>query len=141
MKAVIEIAPRGSVFKTARKQLKAAESGQRFGGDYRLSFESARALFSELTPARIDLLEALRRCGPCSVYALAKEVERNYSNVHTDVGKLEEHGLVKRTPEDAVFVPFKAVEIHLRFSSARRERTDAGRTHAAQAGCPMRSSR
>jgi predicted transcriptional regulator len=52
-------------------------------------------------------------CGPCSVYALAKEVERNYSNVHTDVGKLEEHGLVKRTPEDTVFVPFESVEIHL----------------------------
>jgi predicted transcriptional regulator len=47
------------------------------------------------------------------VYALAKEVERNYSNVHTDVSKLEEHGLVQRTPEDLIFVPFEAVEIHL----------------------------
>jgi predicted transcriptional regulator len=113
VKAVIEIAPRGSVFKTARKQLKAAESSPGYGADYLLSFESARTLFSELTPARIDLLEALRRCGPCSVYALAKEVERNYSNVHTDVAKLEEHGLVQRTPEDMVFVPFDSVEIHL----------------------------
>lgn len=116
MKAVIEIAPRGSVFKTARKQVKAAESRAGFGADYHLSFETARALFSELTPARIDLLEALRRCGPCSVYALAKEVERNYSNVHTDIGKLEEHELVKRTPEDMVFVPFESIEIHLALS-------------------------
>lgn len=83
------------------------------GADCHLSFESARILFSELTPARIDLLEALRQCGPCSVYALAKETGRNYSNVHTDVAKLEEHGLVQRTPEDAVFVPFESVEIHL----------------------------
>ena len=113
MKAVIEIAPRGSVFRTARRQVKASEAGSRYGADYHLSFESARALFSELTPSRIDLLEALRRCGPCSVYALAKEVGRNYSNIHTDIGKLEEHGLVRRTPEDAVFVPFEHVEIHL----------------------------
>lgn len=113
MKAVIEIAPRGTVFRVARKQAKAAEAGASFGADFHLSFESARALFTELTPARIDLLEALRRCGPCSVYALAKEVQRNYSNVHTDIGKLEEHGLVQRTPEDAVFVPFESVEIHL----------------------------
>lgn len=113
MKTVIEIAPRGSVFNTARKQLKAAEVNASLGADYRLSFQSARTLFSELTPARIDLLEALRQCGPCSVYALAKTVARNYSNVHTDIGKLEEHGLVRRTPEDAVFVPFEAVEIHL----------------------------
>ena len=73
----------------------------------------AKALFTELTPSRIDLLEALRRCGPCSVYALAKEVARNYLSVHTDVGKLQEHGLVKRTPENAVFVPFDSLEIRL----------------------------
>lgn len=113
MKAVIEIAPRGAAFKVARKQLKAAEASARYGANHHLSFESARALFSELTPARIDLLEALRQFGPCSVYALAKTVERNYSNVHTDIAKLEQQGLVHRTPEDAVFVPFDSVEIHL----------------------------
>lgn len=113
MKAVIEIAPRGSVFSAAREQIRAAEATPGYGADYHLSFESARALFSELTPARIDLLEALRQCGPCSVYALAKTVVRNYSNVHTDIGKLEEHGLVQRTTEDTVFVPFDSVEIHV----------------------------
>ena len=113
MKAIIEIAPRGSVFSAARNQLKVAEASPAYVSDYNLSFESAKALFTELTPARIDLLEALRRCGPCSVYALAKAVARNYSNVHTDIGKLEEHGLVKRTPDELVFVPFESVEIHL----------------------------
>ena len=113
MKAIIEIAPSGSAFSAARHQLKAAEASPAYGADYTLSFESAKALFTELTPARIDLLEALRKCGPCSVYALAKSVARNYSNVHTDAGKLEEHGLVKRTPDDLVFVPFESVEIHL----------------------------
>lgn len=92
---------------------KAAKASPDYGADHNLSFESAKALFTELTPARIDLLQALRRCGPCSVYALAKAVVRNYSNVHTDTGKLEEHGLVKRTPYDQVFVPFEQVEIHL----------------------------
>jgi hypothetical protein len=33
--------------------------------------------------------------------------------VHTDIGTLEEHQLVKRTPDDLVFVPFDEVEIHL----------------------------
>lgn len=113
MKAIIDIAPPGSVFATARKQLKAAEARPAYGADYHLSFESARALFAELTPARIDLIEVLRRHGPCSVYALAKAAGRNYSNTHADIRKLEEHGLAQRTPEDAVFVPFESVEIHL----------------------------
>jgi predicted transcriptional regulator len=33
------------------------------------------------------------------VYALAKAVPRNHSSVHTDIGKVEEHGVVQRTPE------------------------------------------
>lgn len=58
MKAIIDLAPRGSVFATAAAQLDAAESGMQ--PDYRLHFESARALFAELTPSRIELLDTLR---------------------------------------------------------------------------------
>lgn len=111
MKAVIEVAKLGAAVRTARKQLAAARKGRT--PDYHLSFESARSLFSELTPARVDLLDTLRKVGPCSVYALAKAAERNYSNVHTDVARLEELGLIERTDQDAVFVPYESVEILL----------------------------
>lgn len=111
MKAVIEVAKPGSAVRTARAQLAAARKGKT--QDYHLSFESARSLFSELTPARVDLLDTLRKVGPCSVYALAKAAERNYSNVHTDVARLEELGLIQRSDEDAVFVPYESVEILL----------------------------
>jgi len=111
MKAIVEIAKRGSAVRAARQQLAVARRGQ--APDFRLSFESARALFAELTPARLDLLDTLRRVGPCSVYGLAKAAERNYSNVHTDIARLEELGLVERTEEGAVSVPFDAVEIVL----------------------------
>jgi predicted transcriptional regulator len=109
MKAIVEVAKRGSAVRSARKQLAAARRGQ--SSDFHLSFESARTLFSELTPARVDLLDTLRRVGPCSVYALAKAAERNYSNVHSDVARLEELGLLERTGEGAVSVPFDSVEI------------------------------
>ncbi|MBS0465116.1 MAG: transcriptional regulator [Proteobacteria bacterium] len=107
MKAIIDLAPRGSAFATARKQL---ASGRRAA--YRLHFESARALFAQLTPARIELLDTLRRAGAISVYALAKAAGRNYSNVHADVVALETLGLIVRD-EAAVRVPFSAVEIRL----------------------------
>ncbi len=109
MKAIIEVAKRGAATRAARSQL--ADSRRGRAPDFRLSFESARTLFSELTPARVDLLDTLRRVGPCSVNALAKAAERNYSNVHTDVSRLEELGLVERTDEGAVHVPYDAVEI------------------------------
>jgi predicted transcriptional regulator len=109
MKAIIEVAKRGSAVRAAREQLAASRRGR--SPDFRLSFESARSLFTDLTPARVDLLDTLRRVGPCSVYALAKTAERNYSNVHSDVARLEELGLIERTEEGSVSVPYESVEI------------------------------
>lgn len=109
MKAIIELSRNGSIFRTVARQIAGARRGH--APDYRLSFESARSLFAELTPARLDLLNTLRGAGPCSVYALAKAAERNYSNVHTDVSRLEELGLIERAEDGAVSVPFESVEI------------------------------
>jgi predicted transcriptional regulator len=109
MKAIIEVAKRGAAVRNARTQLAASRRGT--VPDFKLTFESARTLFSELTPARVDLLDTLRRLGPCSVYALAKSAERNYSNVHTDVGRLEELGLIERDEEGSISVPYESVEI------------------------------
>ena len=109
MKAIIELSRKGSIFGAVAQQIAGARRGRT--PDYRLSFESARMLFSEFTPARLELLDTLRRVGPCSVYALAKAAERNYSNVHTDVARLEELGLIERGAEASVLVPYDAVEI------------------------------
>jgi predicted transcriptional regulator len=111
MKAIVEVAKRGSALRAAKRQI--AESRKGHAPDFRLSFESARMLFSELTPARVDLLDTLRRVGPCSVYALAKAADRNYSNVHTDASRLEELGLIERAEDGSVLVPYDAVEILL----------------------------
>jgi predicted transcriptional regulator len=116
MKAIIEVSRRGSVFGTAQAQVAAARAGS--VPDFCLSFESARALFAELTPARLDLLDTLRRVGPASVYALAKAAQRNYSNVHADVARLEELGLIERTGDAEVFVRFEAVEIRVPLAHA-----------------------
>ena len=62
---------------------------------------------NKLTPTLEVVLDTLRRTGPCSVYALAKAAERNYSNVHTDVSRLEELGLIERAEDGMVSVPFE----------------------------------
>lgn len=116
MKAIIEVSKKGGVFNAARAQIAEAKRGRM--PDYRLSFESARMLFSELTPARLDLLNTLRGLGPTSIYALAKAAGRNYSNVHADVGRLVELGLIERPDQDTVSVPFDAVEIRMALAQA-----------------------
>ena len=62
MKAIIELSRKGSIFGAVAQQVAGSRRGRT--PDYRLSFESARALFAELTPARLDLLDTLRRTGP-----------------------------------------------------------------------------
>lgn len=116
MKAIIEVAKAGSAARAARQQLAAYRIGT--SPDFRLSFESARSLFADLTPARVDLLDTLRRVGPCSVYALANAAARNYSNVHTDIARLEVLGLIERNEEGAVSVPYESVEIRVPFAQA-----------------------
>ena len=116
MKAIIELSRKGSIFGAVAQQVAAARRGH--APDFRLSFESARSLFAELTPARLDLLDTLRRQGLCSVYALAKAARRNYSNIHTDVKRLLELGLIVRDDNGSVFVPFSEVDIHFALQKA-----------------------
>jgi len=78
MKAIIKISARNSIFDAAMADI--ATGGNE---DFNLSFESARQLFAEIKPARLDLLGTLHKNGPCSIYALAKAAGRNYSNYRT----------------------------------------------------------
>ena len=81
--------------------------------DYRLNFASAAQLLSELPPRRLDTLREVKRAGPVSIYAVAKALSRNYSNVHADVQKLIEHGLVEKDGSGRVFVPWADVVVRV----------------------------
>jgi predicted transcriptional regulator len=111
MKAIIEVSRRGSAVRSARTPLAAIRRG--VAPKFRLSFESAGVLFADLTPARVELLDTLRRVGPCSVDALARAAKRDGSDVLGEVGRLQELGLIERTDDGSVPVPYEAVEIVL----------------------------
>ena len=81
----------------------------------RLTFADLPLLLRTLTPARWDLLARLREDGPMSVRALSKRLERDYKNVHTDVAHLAQLGLIERTGDSLVRVPWDAVRAEVRF--------------------------
>ena len=113
MKAIIEIAPAGGVFDAALADLAAGGNA-----DYVLSFESAHTLFCDITPVRLDLLNALARLGPCRVEALAQAIRRSESNVQSDSRRLVELGLIERGDDGRLQVPFETLEIHMTLASA-----------------------
>ena len=59
-----------------------------------LYFESVEELRRILTEKRLELLVAIVRHRPASIYELAELVGRDYKNVSTDIALLERLGLV-----------------------------------------------
>jgi len=92
------------------------EEGGRLTPRRILALPDLPALLKALTPARWQLLERLAAEGPLSVYALAKRLQRDYKNVHTDVVQLGALGLIERRGA-GVAVPWDAVRAELRLSA------------------------
>src|SRR5476649_2745941 len=76
--------------------LKALQRGERVKprGE-RLNFVSFEAARKFLTPKRIELLRAVHRQEPRSIYELAKSLERDLRNVKDDVDLLVQVGLIE----------------------------------------------
>jgi predicted transcriptional regulator len=78
-----------------------------------LTLENLPLLAKTLSPARFELLQALRAAGPSSIYRLAKRLERDYKNVHTDVAQLAAIGLVARGNDNRVTVQWDLLRAEL----------------------------
>lgn len=104
----IEDANRG--FERFVETWKRAEQGQIREAEVHLNFEDLSMLLSILTPRRLEVLRALRQQGPSSVRALSKNLGRDYKNVHVDIRVLEDAGLLERTREGALQVPWDVID-------------------------------
>ncbi|MFH1917327.1 MAG: hypothetical protein ABIJ21_08760 [Nanoarchaeota archaeon] len=95
-KFVIEIKPLeeslrdfAQAFGKTRKDRLPESSGVSFS-----DIETFRKFFSR---RRLELLKAIRKENPKSIYQLAKQVDRGYKNVHDDINLFKELGLIKTT--------------------------------------------
>lgn len=79
-----------------------------------LSFADLPLLMKNISPARWELLKRLKKAGPLTIFALAKLLERDYKNVHTDVVQLTGLGLIQKTEENLVRVAWDAVRAELK---------------------------
>lgn len=78
-----------------------------------LNFEDFSMLIALLTPRRFELLKQLRQAGPISIRALAKTLNRDYKNVHSDTVALEEAGLIARNAEGLIVAPWDVIDAHV----------------------------
>jgi predicted transcriptional regulator len=85
-----------------------AERGEVFH-ERHLSFETWDALARVLTGKRMEVLRYVRRHKVRSVRALAKALDRDYSNVHSDVQALTAAGLLDAT-DDGLRAEYDAIQ-------------------------------
>jgi predicted transcriptional regulator len=86
-----------------------AEKGEKFDIPVEvLSFENASTLMKTLSPKRLELLKMLHALGTISIRYLAKELHRDYSNVHQDVKALSQIGVILEK-DNKYYVPWETI--------------------------------
>lgn len=112
-KALITNWSRAEMSAYTHDRARRADAGETMeDADYILNYHDVTAAYRDITPERFRLLQTLQRLGAVSIHVLARELGRDYHNVHSDVTALLELNLVSRTPE-GVSVPWDAVEWRL----------------------------
>jgi predicted transcriptional regulator len=91
--------------------LEAAMAGQAPAPYFGVGFRTMAQFGEVFTPKRWELVETLKAAGPLSIYALAKRLQRHYSNVHQDVHALLEWTVIEKDEADRVFVPWDEIAV------------------------------
>lgn len=79
----------------------------------RISFGSIKDLFSAITEKRLELLRYVaEQKEVLNVRQLARALDRDYKNVHTDVSELEKLGLIAKDEKGVLTVPYDEIVIH-----------------------------
>ena len=71
-------------------------------------------MLAVFTPQRWTLIAALRAAGPVTIAELARRLDRDYKNVHTDVGLLSEWWVVERGEDGRISVPWSEIVVDLK---------------------------
>lgn len=78
----------------------------------RLAFASLHDLFSALTEKRLELMRFVACHEGLNTHQLARKLERNYKNIHTDVAALVDLGLLEKDDQGVLTAPFDEIVIH-----------------------------
>lgn len=94
--------------------MKAIARGEKLKPHFGVNFEQIGQMLAAFTPKRWELIAALRQAGPLTVAELARRLNRDYKNVHTDVNQLIEWMAVERGDDGRVNVPWSEIVVDMK---------------------------
>lgn len=98
----------------AADAMRALAAGKRVEPYFGVSFEQVGQMLAAFTPKRWELIAALRAAGPSTVADLARQLGRNYKNVHSDIAQLIEWMAVERGDDGRVHVPWSEIIVDMK---------------------------
>lgn len=109
-KLTVKVSSLDEAFADFKTVWEKASAGVQFATPVEIvGFENAALLMKILTPRRLELLQKLHAIGTRSIRALAKELERDYSNVHQDVEILKKAGLLLQDKKGRYSMPWDKI--------------------------------
>jgi predicted transcriptional regulator len=98
----------------AAETMRAVAAGKPAPRYFGVSFQEVGQMLAAFTPKRWELISALREAGPLTVAELARRLERNYKNVHSDVQQLIDWMAVERGEDGRVSVPWSDIVVDMK---------------------------
>lgn len=98
----------------AAATMKAIAQCKKVQPHFGVNFEQMGQMLAAFTPKRWELIAALRQAGPLTVAELARRLNRDYKNVHTDVNQLIEWMAVERSDDGRVNVPWSEIVVDMK---------------------------
>lgn len=81
-----------------------------------VNFEQIGQMLAAFTPKRWELIAALRQAGPLTLAELARRLNRDYKNVHTDVNQMIEWMAVERVDDGRLNVPWSEIVVDMKLT-------------------------
>ena len=78
------------------RRILATARGQRKPGDDRISFECVSDLWRVLAPKRMEAVRVMTGAGPLTIREVARRVDHDFKEVHSDVTLLLGAGILER---------------------------------------------
>ena len=91
---VVTVTSSGEFHDEITEGIQALDQGSDADSVPRLSFPSYDELLGTLTPRTLDLIDAVRREEPASINETARVVDRDVKNVHEELSRLAQLGIV-----------------------------------------------
>lgn len=99
--------------------MKAAQQGNAAQPYFGVGFDDVGELFSVFTPKRWELIGALREGGAMTIAELARQLKRDYKNVHSDCERLIEWMAIDKDENGLVFAPYDEIVVDMKLPDRR----------------------